>query len=119
MVVGTVLAPNGKVTPAERLILGRHRRSERQVDVADRLGVKAWTYRRYEAGTLDPPPIVMRRAGVRRVKPHERLYLARRRAGLSPAELAERVGVSRWWLHLMETGEAPLKRLRDYWRNVL
>lgn len=47
----------------------------------------------------------------------ERYWLLRRRAGLTQAEVASDLGVSRLWVCRMERGGAPADRLREYWRG--
>lgn len=107
-----------KATTRERLILGRRRKGERQRATATRLGVPLWTYRRYEAGTLDPPKWVTRRVAARdRLTDAERCYLARVRARVSPADLALRLGCSRQWIHQMEGGYVKPDKLLAHWKS--
>ena len=46
---------------------------------------------------------------------HEQCFLLRRRAGETAAEVAEEMGVSRYWLSRMERGTAPVETLAIYW----
>lgn len=95
------------------MFLDRFRRNVGQRAVADGYGVGLHTYRAWEDDvevTTSCPKVV-----VGRIEPHERCRLLRRREGLEADEVAEAIGVSRWWLRRMERGDAPLDRLFDYW----
>ena len=51
------------------------------------------------------------------VLPYERCVLLRRREGLRQCDVARRIGITTFWLRLMELGEAPTKRLEEYWHD--
>ena len=81
---------------------------------ADRLGVSRYKYRRWESGKVTdgmPTP------ALRFLQAHEICYLRRRRAGITVYQMAEMIGMSRWWVIQMEHGEAPAKRLIRFWRQ--
>lgn len=46
---------------------------------------------------------------------HESCLIMRRRKGLTLAKLAPMIGISKWWLCLMERGDAPVARIANYW----
>ena len=45
----------------------------------------------------------------------EQFYLHRKMAGLTQAQVAKDLGVSRYWVILMEQGKVDGKRLETYW----
>jgi|TARA_Y100000310_G_scaffold160698_2_gene160488 DNA-binding XRE family transcriptional regulator len=66
------------------------------------------------------PPMTLRSLGiadrrVRLLKPHEKCAVARWRSGKTQATVADAVGVSRYWIQLMEAGTKPCERLTEYW----
>ena len=48
----------------------------------------------------------------------EQFYLHRKMAGLTQAQLAKELGVSRYWVILMEQGKVSGKRLEEYWWSI-
>lgn len=49
------------------------------------------------------------------LRPWERCYIARRRAGKTQSQVARDLGCCRWWVVQMETGAKPCHELTDYW----
>lgn len=101
------------LTPSERILLHRRRRAESQHDAAADYGVTLYRYRQWESGEEKPPSIALGK-----VLPHEVCFLRRRRAGISLKDLADRLGVCRWWLCKMEYGNANADRLVAYWSQA-
>lgn len=103
------------LTAGERLLIARRRLGESQDEAGARLGVSRYRYRKWESDEYtDPGPP---RANIGALKPFESCLIRRRRAGVSLAELAEAVGVTRWWLCQMEGGDAPADRLVAFWSD--
>lgn len=105
--VGTVV----KLTPGEALLIARRRVGYNQLQTAQMYGVPSDLYRAWEMDRRPDGP----RIDVGEPKDYELCTVARRRAGLKQRELAAALGVSRIWVHMMETGTAPADRLREHW----
>lgn len=101
------------LSKAEKLILWRRRQGISQTDAAYHFDVSFSLYRRWEQGHGGCP-----RVAIGKLKECEQFSLVRRRAGMSVTELAEAMGISRWWLTRMENGTAPLDRLQEYWKGT-
>ena len=102
------------LTNGERLYLARFREGVGQKVAASWYGVGLYTYRLWEddqeaeTTSFEPPALG-------RITEAEEYVIRRRRSGLTVAQVCEKMGVSRWWLRQMETGSAPIDRLRSYW----
>jgi len=99
------------LTYGERLLLSRLRQGKTQVEMAQIFNVSVDKYRSWETDTAGAAP----RATLRRVRPHEACRLRRLRAGKTQREVAQAMGISRLWVHKMERGEAPVRRLASFW----
>jgi DNA-binding XRE family transcriptional regulator len=66
--------------------------------------------------SLDRDDVVCKKA----LEFHEQARILRRRAGMGRKELAERIGVSKWWLTQMESGVPGIcnARLLEYWAHA-
>lgn len=100
------------MTSSEKLLVDRRRRGATQTEAALMWGFSEWHYRMLEAGNRES---VCPRVRIGKLKPNESAFLSRRRLGLKRTELAERIGVSSWWLTQMERGAVNPKRLIDFW----
>jgi len=100
-----------ELSKGEKLLIQRRREGQTQAQAAEEQGVSLYVYRRWEADTVADAPKV----GVGRLDEYEQYFLLRKRSGRTLAETAEELDVCRWWLCQMESGEAPIDRLRDYW----
>lgn len=99
-------------TRGESLLLHRRRKNLNQIEAAKEYDVHVDKYRDWEADRrLDDQP----RHHLGELKPHEVCYLLRRRAGKTQREVAAALGCTRLWLIKMESGNAPVERLREYW----
>lgn len=108
------------LTRGERALIHRRREGWSQRQAADHWGLSLYAYRQCEDD--DPPETntdeVVRswpKVALGRLEPHEICFLYRRRSGMQLQELADTLGISRWWLCRMEYGTAPCDRLHDYW----
>jgi DNA-binding XRE family transcriptional regulator len=103
-------------TPVEKLRIYRRRLGLTQHQMAAKLEMGRGRYRTTEAGAreLNKPCLTLAER-VTDLLQHEHLWLLRKRAGFSRAQLARKAKVSRWWLTQMERGEAPVITLQDYW----
>lgn len=101
-----------KPTKGESLYVWRRRSRFNQSQAAKAFKRHVDVYRDWEADrrTKDQP---YKPLGA--LKLPEVCVLRRRRAGLTQRELASRLGCTRLWIIQMESGEAPLDRLRQYW----
>ncbi len=52
---------------------------------------------------------------IRRIEPHERCFIARRRAGLRQTDVARSLTRSRRWVGLMEKGHEDATELVEWW----
>lgn len=100
------------LTDSEKLYLDRRRRGLLQREEAERLGVSSTTYRNWENGSVVP---TMSIPEISDVSCSEKYTLRRRRVNMTQAELANVLGVSRYWVGLMETGIVNCERLSEYW----
>jgi len=99
-------------TKGESLLLHRRRKGLNQIEAAKEYGVHPDRYREWEADRrLDDQPC----QHLGQLKPHEVCFLLRRRSGKKQREIAAALGCTRLWLIQMESGNAPVERLREYW----
>lgn len=82
--------------------------------MARRWRVSPTLYTAYETGEREfrrpVPPLGS-------LTPQEQCIIRRRRAGLLQQEVASALGCSRFWVMRMETGEAPVDRLVEFWAS--
>ncbi len=100
------------MTRGEKLLMTRRRLGWTQSEAARRHSVSLYTYRRWE-GDTDGTSAPTTKVG--KLAMFEQCFLLRKREGMTLIEAAEVIGVCRWWLCQMESGEAPIDRLREYW----
>lgn len=105
---GPIVTP----TRGESLLLWRRRADLNQVEAAAIFKTSPDIYREWEADrrTGDQP-----RKHLGALKLHEVCLIMRRRAGQTQRELAKALGCTRLWVISMESGEAPVDRLRQHW----
>lgn len=100
-----------RLTNAETLLLQRRREGWNQVDAARFYNIPLSRYSLWERGLDEAVP----RARIGPLADYERCLLLRRRNARTQAEVAEALGVCRWWLNQMERGEIPCNDLLAYW----
>lgn len=100
------------LTKGERLLLKRRRDEKSQRETADDHGVSLYLYRRWETDgdKIGSPSIEIGMLAL-----HEICFIRRKHSGFALGDLAEKLGVSRWWLCKMEYGRANCDRLVAYW----
>jgi transcriptional regulator with XRE-family HTH domain len=100
------------LTRGEKLYIKRKRLGLSQIEMSVDLGVIHSQYRAMEqdAEGSEPPYISL---GV--LLECESYCVSRVRAGINKTKLAAEIGVSIYWLRQMERGDAPIKRLAEYW----
>lgn len=103
------------LTRSEKLRLARRRTKTNQTEAAENFGVTVLLYRAWESDPESEPPDI----SLGKLKTCEQFWILRRRANLTLVDLAAEIGISPYWLHLMETGTAPIGRLRKYWEARL
>ena len=91
------------LTPGERLTIARRRPGLSQKDAAYGYGVSLSTYRRYEADEYETTAVPY--CPLQIVTVPEQCFILRRRKGLSQADVAEKIGRSRWFVNMVEMGE--------------
>ena len=101
-----------ELTPGERLVLTRRRKSLSQPEAAKRRGVSLDRYGSWELDmeTKDQPNVE-----IEDVQDFETCFIMRRRANMTQRELATKVNRSRLWVHQMERGKQPPEVLKQYW----
>lgn len=104
-----------QLTYGERWFIARRRRGLTQDAMAALHDMSVRVYNDVERGRMIP---VGSDPTVNSLTDVEQCVLLRRRTPrMTQARLARRVGVSRYWLHAMETGKANPARLVEYWTN--
>jgi transcriptional regulator with XRE-family HTH domain len=99
-----------RLTVGQKLQILRRRYGESQAQAAKRLRVPLKRYRYWEENkyTHDSPTLK-----AINLLPHEQCWLLRREARLTQLQVAEAMGLSRYWVQLMETGvESPVLLVR-------
>ncbi len=104
------------LSPAEILFIWRFRKDLTAEEAAYYWGVNYSRYRAWEAGSKGySMRVPLGYAPTLR----EKLIILRRRAKLTQAQLAEKMGVSRQWLSQMEQGHAAVEKLGEFWAKQL
>lgn len=102
------------LSAGEKLTLERRRVGRSQREAAAAYGVSLYRYRAWEEDREGDQPTVH----LGRLRPWERCYILRCRAGIPLKDAPARMGVTRWWLCQMEYGRAPLSpALLQFWAN--
>lgn len=102
-----------QLTLGERLRIFRRRYLRTQAEQARVMKVPLGTYKRMEADEIEAD-----RMPIGRVEPHEACMIMRRRKGMTLEQLGEEIGLTKWWICQMETGQAPTTTLVAYWSNA-
>ena len=99
------------LTTGERLRVARRRQGVTQVQAAKQHGISIARYKAAEKDEERP----VKSPGIGKLLPHEACFIMRRRAEMTLDDLSEETGLSKWWLCLMERGNAPVATLVEYW----
>ena len=108
----TLLLKTSDLTRGEKLYIKRKRLGLSQIEMSVDIGVIYSQYRAMEQDVegAEPPYI-----SLGALLECESYCVQRVRLGINKTRLAEEIGVSIYWLRQMERGDAPIKRLADYW----
>lgn len=98
-------------TAPEKFLIHRKRLGETQAQAANRMRLSVHSYR-----VVEQKPTGRRPPALGSLEPWEKCLLLRRRKGMTQAELAKALGLSRWWVNLMESGRVPSAALEQYWQ---
>jgi DNA-binding XRE family transcriptional regulator len=101
------------LSQGEQLIIFRRRNNITQDEMANSYELDRNTYGRIERDVERNPRVDIK---ISDIENFEICFIFRRRSGLTQAECAAKIGISRVWLHEMETGQSNCKRLLTYWR---
>ena len=100
-----------RLTDGEHLFISRRREGLSQTAMAEQLGMTRNNYGEIErsenAGFKIKP--------IRNLKAHEKCVLYRRRCEKTQQDIADELGVSRYWLNRMEVGIEDCTTLVNYW----
>lgn len=108
-----MLPTTSKLTNGERLRTARRRARQTQEKYANIRGVSLRAYKLAESDAKGAPSV--RAPAIGELLPHEACMILRKRKGLTLADLAGKLGVTPWWLCLMEQGKAPVATLLKFW----
>lgn len=103
------------LTPGERLRIARRRTGNTQAQEATDIGMPLGAYKLAERDEAQPWNIPVPRVG--KLSDFEACIVRRTRRGLTQTALANMIGVSKWWVCLMEQGKAPTDTLVGFWNN--
>lgn len=102
-----------QLTNGEKLRIYRRREQSTQAATAKDCGLPLGAYKKLERDeecNWDLPA-----PSLGKLEDHEKCVVLRMRKGLTQQQLADKIGVTKWWLCLMEQGEAPVATLLDHW----
>lgn len=102
------------LTKTERLLVDRRRKGRTQAQTARSLNVPVSRYVGWESGRL---PFSGNAPKIGRLEPNEKCLLYRRRCNKTQGEVANDMGFSKYWIRLMEQGNAPCDDLLWYWEQ--
>jgi transcriptional regulator with XRE-family HTH domain len=109
--------PRIKLTKGERLFLVRRRRGVSQAEFARHYGVSHDTLSKVEKGRKAPSYDITVRGRINPTPP-ELVVVLRRRLGLSQAELAEKLGVSKQTILMREQGVGDVEYVLSVLQEV-
>lgn len=105
-----------ELTVGESLLIARRRSGESQEKAAMAHGLTRNYYGRVERDCPETPHDISP-PELGELTDSEACLIARRRSGMNQDECAEAIGITRVWLHQMETGKVPCSDLVEFWRN--
>lgn len=97
-----------QLTEGEILLVWRKRHALNQHEAARQYGVSVGSYAKMERDIVSFTP---RKSPLLLLDDHERCMILRRRLGKTQKEVARDMGLSRLWVHKMETGQADCAQL--------
>lgn len=104
-----------ELSQGEKFLIYRKREGISQAEMARRFHMKRRRYSEFEAsGMIDRK---VEDICVEPLKPHEKCLIWRRRSGWTQEAIAELMGITRYWLMLMETGQVPCDNLEAFWNG--
>lgn len=109
-----------RLTPSEKLRLGRRRLGLSQFAMAGRLGMSRDDYARMERGEKDLEPFMLqtlKHVSWKDLTAGERCFIYRFHAGYSTARIAKDMRTHRVAIHKMETDQADATDLICYWEQ--
>jgi DNA-binding XRE family transcriptional regulator len=106
-----------KLTANEQLFLYRRRLGLTQKEMAAKYNLSVKTYQRQEAGRQPTELKVEAPIKVKDLKHAERCVLYRRRCEKTQREVAEEMGMCRYYVNQMELGNFPPDTLLWYWEQ--
>lgn len=101
----------------ERLLIQRKRKKQTQAEMADELKVSRLVYGKMERGEIEVDVNIIAPRNINKLHPYEACMIWRRRIGLTQEDIANSINRCRYWVRLMESGEAPCQELIEYWGN--
>ncbi len=107
----------GKLTNGEKLFISRRRICRTQSHFASFFNMSRSSYSELELDKKDnyPDVSILGLGIVVSLMSHEKCVILRRRSNLEQYEVADDLGVSRYWVNQMELGKVPCKMLTEYW----
>ncbi len=108
-----------KVTLNEYLFIERHKLKINQTKMANKFGITRHQYSEIELGLklIGVLPGWRNLITSFKLTNVEKCIILRRRANLNHTQLSGKMGVSRSWVSLMETGRRNPARLIEYWSS--
>ena len=97
----------------EWLLNQRNAAGNNQQEEARQRKMNVRTYNRHESGEYDQG----RGTWMLELEDLQKCLILRRRASLSQQQLADKIGVTRYYVMRMETGKANPKRLISFWKE--
>lgn len=104
-----------KLTLGETLLLFRKDAEMNQFELALELGLTLHEYKLREYDKVVDKKLSTKFKNNVKLRPHEKCLVHRKRAGLSQAQVAKEMGISRQWMREQETGKIPCDKLLAYW----
>lgn len=101
------------LTHAAKLGIIRRRAGQTRKQTAQALQVSPSTVYNWERGKTKSK--ITFDEGIIELSEKEQFYLNRKIDGMTQAKLAKELGVSRYWVILMEQGKVDGARLKKYW----
>jgi len=102
-----------RLTNGETFLISRRRHKKSQLEAARDHGVTYTAYSKWERDIGKVP----RGATIRKLKPHERCLLYRRRSKKRQEDVANELGCCKYTLRLMEQGEISCDTLLWHWEQ--